>query len=106
MKHMERQMEQQAAQMAVQAAQMAALLKSLGPVDGGKAEPAQVRGGRQALVHAQVAGGVDYVQLAGPTPAEAAAATTGQTRRRRQQQQTAAAAVAPAWTPAGGSSTR
>ena len=41
----------------------------------------QAAGGRQASVHAQVAGGLDYVHPAGPTPAEAAAASTGQTRR-------------------------
>ena len=56
-------------------------------------------------MHAQVAGGVDYVHLAGPIPAEAAAASVGQPRRQQQQQQqrqqVTAAAVAPAWTTVG-----
>ena len=82
-------------------AQMAAMMKHFNPEGGNKAGQAQVRGGRQASVHAQVAGGVDYVHLAGPTPAEAAAASMGQTRRQRQQQQAVATAVAPAWTTVG-----
>ena len=66
---------------------MAAMLKRLNAMDGNKAELAQVRDGRQAEVHAQMGSGLDYVHLAGPTPAEAAAAATGQPRRQRQRQQ-------------------
>ena len=41
----------------------------------------QESGARGGRVHAQVASGVDYVHLAGPTPAEAAAA--GRQRQRQ-----------------------
>ena len=62
---------------------MAAVLKRLDAMEGNQAVPAQVRGGRQAAVHAQAGSGVDYVHLAGPTPAEAAA---GRPRRQQHQQ--------------------
>ena len=42
----------------------------------------QTTGGRQAAVHAQVRDGMDYVHLAGPTPAEAAVAA-GQPQQRQ-----------------------
>ena len=63
--------------------QIAAMLKRLDAMEGNRAVQAPVRGGRRAAVQAQVSSGVDYVHLAGPTPAEAAAAVAGGQPRER-----------------------
>ena len=60
------------------------------------------RMGRQAAVHAQVSGGMGYVHLAGPTPAEAVAAGRPQQRQaagsdKNTKKAAARVAVAGAW---------